>query len=145
MSAVIVLILRIILVVSLYAFLLLSLVVMWRKINFAAKTIQRENIPPIRFEMASPQKASTFHQAEILIGREEPNDFVIDDETVSAVHARVFYKNNQWMIEDLHSTNGTFINEERIMTASVLVPQDIVSIGTRHFAVIFEDALTPKI
>lgn len=146
MSAVIVLILRILLVVFLYTFLTTSLYVMWREIIFSAKTGERQKIPVIRFEKDDPGQSITFAQPEIIIGRDIQNDFEINDETVSGTHARIFYKNNQWMIEDLHSTNGTFINEERIFTSSVLMSRDIVGCGVQHFSVIFEEnGLSPKI
>jgi pSer/pThr/pTyr-binding forkhead associated (FHA) protein len=112
---------------------------MWRKINFSAKTDEKERIPSVRIESDHLQQSLVFIQPEILIGRDAENDIQLDDETVSGIHARIFFRNNQWMIEDLHSTNGTFINEERIATSTVLVSQDVIACGARHFSITLGD------
>lgn len=146
MSAVIVLVLRFLLVIFLYAFLITALYVMWQKINFAAKPGEKEKIPAVRVESLHPQQSHVFTQPEILIGRDAGSDFQLDDETVSGIHARIFFRNNQWMIEDLHSTNGTFINDERIATSTVLVSQDMIACGARHFTLILGDeAVSPQL
>jgi pSer/pThr/pTyr-binding forkhead associated (FHA) protein len=44
-------------------------------------------------------------------------------------HARLSYQNNQWWIEDLNSTNGSFLNNERIDTSTVIVDGDILQCG----------------
>jgi len=139
MSAVIVLILRFLLIIFLYAFLITALYIMWRKVNFVAKPGEKDRIPSIRIESDPPQQSLVFNQPEILIGRDAENDYQLDDETVSGTHARIFFRNNQWMIEDLHSTNGTFINDERIATSTVLVSQDVIACGARHFSITLED------
>lgn len=68
-------------------------------------------------------------QGEITIGRSNGNTFVLDDPYVSSRHARVFIKNNEYIIEDLESTNGTLVNKVRISGRKYLKSGDIIKIG----------------
>lgn len=53
-------------------------------------------------------------KTEITIGRNMKNDLQIDNLAVSNFHAKVKRSHGKYFIEDLHSTNGTFINEKKI-------------------------------
>jgi len=48
------------------------------------------------------------------VGRDPSCDIVISDPYVSRRHARIFYRDNRWYIEDLGSRNGTYVNSEDI-------------------------------
>lgn len=50
----------------------------------------------------------------ILIGRSPSCTLVLDDDYSSSRHARIFPQGNNWLVEDLGSTNGTFVDGERI-------------------------------
>lgn len=52
--------------------------------------------------------------SDIVIGRGENASFVLDDPALSWVHARIFRRGQQIFVEDLGSTNGTFVGERRI-------------------------------
>jgi hypothetical protein len=62
------------------------------------------------------------------IGRGLDNDLVIDDPRVSRHHAQVTFRHGHYLLRDLRSTNGTFVNAQTV-DAVVLAPGDIVSIG----------------
>lgn len=66
------------------------------------------------------------------IGREAGNDVVVDDETVSSKHAQMIPNEGGWKVEDLGSTNGTFVNDKKITTQS-LKPGDKVRFGKMEF------------
>ena len=67
------------------------------------------------------------------IGREDA-DITLDDDQVSRRHARVSVSGSAIAIEDLGSTNGTFVNGTRIEAATTLAPRATVRIGTTTFA-----------
>jgi pSer/pThr/pTyr-binding forkhead associated (FHA) protein len=65
---------------------------------------------------------------KITIGRNGDNDIQIDNLAVSAYHARIIEHRGHFSIEDLTSTNGTFVNEKRIAKGA-LKNNDAVTIG----------------
>jgi pSer/pThr/pTyr-binding forkhead associated (FHA) protein len=64
----------------------------------------------------------------VTIGRNPNNDIHIDNLAVSNFHAKIVKQGNQFIIEDLKSTNGTFVNEQKIVKTS-LNNNDIITIG----------------
>jgi pSer/pThr/pTyr-binding forkhead associated (FHA) protein len=66
---------------------------------------------------------------ELIIGRADKCHIVMDDTYVSQVHARIFSKGDTYMVEDLGSTNGTYLNRRRITSPSELQRGDRVKIG----------------
>lgn len=69
-----------------------------------------------------------FDQATINIGAMEDNDLVLDDETVSRYHCRITQDENSYVIHDLSSTNGSFVNRVRVREA-FLKPGCLVTLG----------------
>ncbi len=72
---------------------------------------------------------------EIIVGRSSDLEMVLVEDMVSRKHARIFWDNDQIEIEDLGSTNGTFVNGEKIKRAT-LKEGDRVLIGTSILKVI---------
>jgi hypothetical protein len=62
------------------------------------------------------------------IGRWEDNDIVVDDRWVSRYHARIYRKDDHYVIEDLSSKNGTLVNGRRITERTVLSDGDQVQV-----------------
>ncbi len=138
MSATIVLIVRGLFAISLFLFFGWIVYVLWKDLR---QTIQKNSafqIPPISLTVEEGGLSFTFNQPEFFIGRDPKADLHIPDDTLSGIHARFFYKNNQWMIEDLQSTNGTGINEERLSTPAVLIDGDEVACGRIRLRVILK-------
>ena len=77
--------------------------------------------------------------SQVKIGREEDNDIVIDNAAVSRHHAKIKRAGSGYIVEDLNSTNGTFVNEDRIKQQEKLQAGDIVIVG-KH-SIIFESEL----
>ena len=67
-------------------------------------------------------------KALLSIGRGLENDLVIDDPRVSRHHAQISFRHGHYLLRDLRSTNGTFVNKQAV-EAVVLAPGDLVSIG----------------
>jgi len=68
----------------------------------------------------------------VQIGRLADNDVVLPDPNVSRVHARISRRGDSYFITDLKSTNGTFLNEERIMDVR-LSDEDVIRLGGTRF------------
>jgi pSer/pThr/pTyr-binding forkhead associated (FHA) protein len=66
---------------------------------------------------------------ELTIGRADKCHVILDDTYVSQVHARVFSRGEAYFIEDLGSTNGTYLNRKRVGGATELQRGDRVKIG----------------
>lgn len=75
-------------------------------------------------------------QGELTIGRRNNNHLILEDQFVSGNHARIYVKNTDYMIEDLGSTNGTKINDERLEDRAILRVGDEIQIGSTLFRVI---------
>jgi pSer/pThr/pTyr-binding forkhead associated (FHA) protein len=78
----------------------------------------------------------------VVIGRISNNHMVIDNPAVSSHHARVFHDGEMVVLEDLESTNGTFVNGRRVDRA-VLVHGDRLRIGRLELLVSFDELSAP--
>jgi hypothetical protein len=67
--------------------------------------------------------------APVLIGRGSDAGIKLDDDYVSTRHARIAASGDQWFVEDLGSTNGTFLNGMRVAAPAVLQPGDQLQVG----------------
>lgn len=131
MSGTIVFILRIGLTLCLYGFLSWILVTIWRDLREQSRLLNSPTIPNITLLQIGTDESQqiSFTASEIIIGRSQNSNFPIPDDTVSARHARVSYHHNHWWVEDLKSTNGTFLNDERINVATVVISGDELRCG----------------
>ena len=68
-------------------------------------------------------------QSPIVIGRSPDSALVLDDTFSSSRHARLYLNAGQWWIEDLDSTNGTFVGGTRISTPTPLQPGTPIMVG----------------
>ncbi|MCD9624141.1 FHA domain-containing protein FhaB/FipA [Rhabdothermincola salaria] len=66
---------------------------------------------------------------EASIGRAAGCQITVDDTYVSQIHARVFTRDGQWLVEDLGSTNGTWMNRQRVSGPMVVQRGDRVQVG----------------
>ena len=71
----------------------------------------------------------TLHQDVTTIGRTTGNDVLILDGSVSRNHARLIFHHGQWSIEDSRSSNGTYVNRQRIKRPTVLKTGDQIQVG----------------
>jgi hypothetical protein len=71
---------------------------------------------------------------DLVLGRGERAEIRLEDPFASSRHARLFEQGNVVVIEDLGSTNGTYLNEELLEAPRPLHPGDRVRIGESEFA-----------
>ena len=77
----------------------------------------------------TPGKIIQLMKPELSIGREIANDIVISDADVSRRHARLTRKGDTYLLEDLASTNGTYVNGQRLTAPQILQPADQIRLG----------------
>ena len=77
----------------------------------------------------NPGKTIPIEKSEIFIGRDIANDVLINDAEVSRRHARISIQAGNYVIEDLGSTNGTFVNGQKLAGPRVLKVGDTVMFG----------------
>jgi hypothetical protein len=137
MSGPVLLVIRLILVIGLYAFLAWALLTIWRDLIRQSETLRSRQAPPITLLRKTEQDWTPFHftSLEILVGRDPLCDCHLDDKTVSAEHARLSYHHSQWWIEDLHSRNGTYLNQEAVSSPVVVTSGDELRFGQIVFRV----------
>lgn len=101
----------------------------------ATKALQPE-MPPMAWLVitSGPRMGTDFRLRGITnIGRDSTiNDIILNDETVSAEHARIKLEGGQFVLYDLASKNGTFVNKERIQRWPLL-DDDEITIGETSF------------
>jgi pSer/pThr/pTyr-binding forkhead associated (FHA) protein len=66
---------------------------------------------------------------QLIIGRDPSNSVAINDAEISRKHSRLTFQGGKYVLEDLGSTNGTFVNGQRLAGPVVLKPGDVVSLG----------------
>jgi pSer/pThr/pTyr-binding forkhead associated (FHA) protein len=130
-SAIILLALRILLAAVLYSFLGLAIYTLLRDLKQQGELLAARQPPPLTLtslDEASPMTLK-YTQPEIILGRAADCDFPLDDQAVSAQHARLSYRQQQWWVEDLASTNGTFLNGDAVSVPVVLTHGDELRLG----------------
>ena len=85
----------------------------------------------------TPGKVFDLSKNEVTIGRETGTDIVISDAEVSRKHARLFVQGGTYMLEDLGSTNGCFVNGVRLMGPHALKSGELIMLG-ENVGLVFE-------
>ena len=143
-------VLTIALLVLLYLFFFRVVRAVWAELRPAAARPQPVPVPsgaapapaaPKRSRRATAQPqlvvlepAELFGRAfpldtEVSIGRAAGCQITLDDTYSSQIHARVFQRDGVWQVEDLGSTNGTWINRQKVSGPMVMKPGDRLQIG----------------
>ena len=140
--------LKLFLLVLLYLFFLRVLRAVWTEVNVprladapapAAKPKGRNrrsarpgrtNQPHLKaLEPSALRGRSYALDEEVTLGRAAGCQVPLDDAYASQVHARVFQRDGQWYVEDLGSTNGTYLNRRRVAGPMVIKRRDKLQIG----------------
>ncbi|MCD6455105.1 MAG: FHA domain-containing protein, partial [Candidatus Aminicenantes bacterium] len=71
----------------------------------------------------------SLNKGKYLVGRDKKSDILIEHPTVSRKHCLIEFKKDKWIITDLGSKNGVFINENPVLTSGALKDGDKLKIG----------------
>jgi len=72
-------------------------------------------------------------KAAVLVGSDPANDLVVRGETVSRRHATIEYRDGRYEVADLSSTNGTFVNNQRVTGSMPIKKGDEIRFGQSRF------------
>ena len=129
MSGPLILVLRLGLVAALYSFLAWALLTLWRDLKRQSELLVTRRAPPLTLMIEGSGQAYHSIWPVIRIGRDLACDFCLEDKTVSLEHARLSFHQKQWWLEDLGSTNGTFLNQEPVTSPVVVTQGDQLRVG----------------
>jgi pSer/pThr/pTyr-binding forkhead associated (FHA) protein len=129
-----------------YALLALLFLFIWRAMRWVVRGLNVDRSAP-----AAPRGAATAGptaRASVLVvhldgqkprttpldgsttlGRGVECELRLDDTYVSQQHARIFDRGGNWYVEDLGSTNGTYLNQQRVSSSSEVHPGDTLKVG----------------
>ena len=138
---------KVCLLLVLYLFFLRVLRAVWAELKEPKPAVVASPMPaaPVSPQPAAPKRPPRAHLVvvapdeqrgrsyelldELTVGRAAGCHIALDDRFVSQLHARMFRRDDQLFIEDLGSTNGTFLNDEKVTSPALLTTGDLVRIG----------------
>jgi pSer/pThr/pTyr-binding forkhead associated (FHA) protein len=134
--------LKICLLVLLYLFFLRVLQAVWAEVNGPrTRAPARPRTPREKRKASGPralrvvepegERGRAFPLAdELTVGRAAGCHVTLDDTFVSQLHARVFRRDGAWYVEDLGSTNGTYLNRSKVSGPMAMKPGDRLQVGS---------------
>ncbi len=137
------LVLRILLVVLLYLFLMQVVIAITRDLRKTAAASDNAGTRAPRVlghlivvdsgPSTIPPGTSFDLETQTSIGRGPTNTIQIPDNFISSEHTRIWFRNSLWYVQDAGSVNGTFVNEQPAANAIVAKLGDIVRVGYIRF------------
>jgi hypothetical protein len=142
MSGILVLTLRVVMAVCLYCFLGFVIYLIWKDLRQKADVAAKVRVPLLTLQVdeAVETPVVQIHSPEAFIGRDPGCEVFVKEGTLSARHARLSYHHKQWWLEDLHSTNGTRLNDQPVHQPVVIDSGDKVSCGSVRFLIRVDSA-----
>lgn len=133
----------IVFIILLYGIIYYSLKIMYKDVKTGGK--RKNNSSGIRYgiEVIQTGVNSTLEQGSVVpirgvitLGRKPENTIILTEPFVSGNHAKIYIKNNSLYVEDLNSTNGVYVNNDRIEEKFKLIADDEIKIGSAIFRVL---------
>ncbi len=128
--------LRLLFLALLYAFLFGVVKVLLRDLRTAAREPIKAlgRLVVVASEVAEPAAGAVFPLDAVgTLGRDVNNTIVVDDPFASAEHAVLSFRGRAWYVEDLDSTNGTYLNGQRIDGLAAVAFGDELQVGRVRF------------
>ncbi len=124
---------RVAFLAALYLFLIILAVLLRRELRSRVSTTEGRApadllvIEPYEADLETGERIPLL--ANTTMGRAEDNDIVLADTFASGQHARLAWNGKGWMLEDMGSTNGTYVNGQQIRRSVAVKPGDIIELG----------------
>ncbi len=96
--------------------------------TMAPVSVNHGRTPPRAFLILEGERTITLSLPVVNLGRRFDSDIILDDPRVSRAHAQLRLRFGHYMVYDLGSTGGTFVNGQRVVEC-VLRPGDVISLG----------------
>ncbi|WP_315111144.1 FHA domain-containing protein [Clostridium intestinale] len=131
-------------IVVLYIIIYYALKIMYKDVKGGNRTKGSSNKEKLAYGLevvsegqnSNLKKGSLIHvRNTVTIGRKDDNSIILSDTFVSGNHAKLYVRNNEFYLEDLDSTNGTYINNQKLQGRMKLKMNDEIKIGTVVFKV----------
>jgi len=133
-------------IIVLYCIIYYALKIMYKDVKGGGRRRKPSDKKNYGIEVLSAGENSNLEEGSILllngiitIGRKEGNTVKLTEQYASGNHAKIVVKNNEVLIEDLNSTNGIYINDEKVNGYAKLRANDKIRIGSATFKVIRAD------
>lgn len=125
---------RLLIAVTLYAFLGVIVWLQWRQLRASGSPSER--YPAAHLHVLNGMAAGEEYPLTqtVDVGRAVGNAVRLQDEAVSAQHARISYQGGQWWVEDFASRNGTHVNGVRVQEPLVVTYGDEIRFGRTIFS-----------
>jgi pSer/pThr/pTyr-binding forkhead associated (FHA) protein len=95
-----------------------------------ARRDARRPVPQLVVVEPADQRGRSYQIGnEVTLGRAAGCQITVDDNFVSQLHARVFARDGRFLVEDLGSTNGTYLNRQKVAGPMVISPGDRLQVG----------------
>ena len=138
----------IVFIIILYLIIYYALKLMYKDVKTGGKKNTNPNLNKYGLEITKAggnedleEESVMLIRGDVTIGRMDDNSIILSEPFVSGHHARVYAKNNTLYIEDLNSTNGIYVNEEKVEGKIKLTTGDEIKIGSAIFTVLRADKL----
>ena len=130
-SSLVFLALRLLFSLTLYVFLGMASLTIWRELQKTSVLLNQQKVPVIQLKRLDFEDSGTneFTIPNITVGRDDSCEFLVSDDTVSSHHARLSFHHQQWWVEDLNSTNGTSLNNDPVTLPTVIISGDELRVG----------------
>jgi ABC transport system ATP-binding/permease protein len=104
----------------------------------------RSPLDPSKADQGAFETIALRGRSRLTLGRDLSNDTVIEHPVVSRFQAKIELLGGNWLITDLNSSDGTFINDQQILHPHPLRPGDEIRIGPCQFTFNFDETLTQQ-
>lgn len=103
-----------------------------RRSRASAQSKRKPRTAPRELVIHTPQgrpRVVRLDAHDVTFGRADGSTVILDDPYISDHHARIFLQEGEWCIADLGSTNGTFLNQVKVTSATPIAAGDQLGIG----------------